>query len=79
MRAKPRPSKWVGRVRVYSFLGRSGGGTSAHLQKIKIGRTIKMDFIKLSGPPMKKEMTLGGNEQLVYESTEIKSLTFPRG
>jgi hypothetical protein len=38
-----------------------------------------MDFIKLLGPPMKKETTLGGNEQLVYESTEIKSLTFPRG
>jgi hypothetical protein len=53
--------------------------TSANLQEIKIGRTMELDLIKILGPPTKKEKTLGGNERLVYESTEIKGLTFPGG
>jgi len=53
--------------------------TSAHILEIKIGRTMELDLIKLLGSPTKKEKTLGGNDRLVYESTEIKSLTFPGG
>jgi len=40
---------------------------------------MELDLIKLLGSPTKKEKTLGGNDRLVYESTEIKSLTFPGG
>jgi hypothetical protein len=53
--------------------------TSAHIQEIKIGRTLELDLIKLLGSPTKKEKNLEGNDRLVYESTEIKSLTFPGG
>ncbi len=53
--------------------------TSAHIQEIKIGRTMELDLIRLLGSPTKKEKTPGGNDRLVYESTEIKSLTFPGG
>jgi hypothetical protein len=38
-----------------------------------------MDLVKLLGPPSKKERLLSGNERLLYESTAIKSLTFPGG
>ncbi len=53
--------------------------TSAHIQEIRIGRTTELDLMKILGSPTKKEKTLGGNARLVYESTEIKSLTFPGG
>jgi hypothetical protein len=70
---------WVGRVRIHSSLLGGVKVTPAHLQEISISRTTELDFIKLLGPPTKKEKTLGENERLVYESTEIKSLTFPGG
>ena len=44
-----------------------------------MGRTTEMELFKLLGPPSKKERLLSGNERLLYESTEIKSLTFPWG
>jgi hypothetical protein len=52
---------------------------SAHTQEIKIGRTMELDPIKRLGPTTKKEKALGGNDRVFYESTEIRSLTFPRG
>jgi hypothetical protein len=52
---------------------------SAKIQEIKLGRTTEMDLFKLLGSPSKKERTLSGNERLLYESTEIKSLTFIGG
>ena len=52
---------------------------SAQIQEIKLGRTTEMDLLKLLGPPSKKERLLTGNERLLYESTEVKSLTFPWG
>jgi hypothetical protein len=53
--------------------------SSAQIQKIKLGRTTEMDLVKLLGPPSKKERLLSGNERLLYESTAVKSLTFPWG
>jgi hypothetical protein len=53
--------------------------SSAQIQKIKLGRTTEMDLVKLLGPPSKKERLLSGNERLLYESTAVKSLTFPGG
>jgi len=53
--------------------------SSAQIQEIKLGRTTEIDLLKLLGPPSKKERTISGNERLLYESTEVRSLTFPWG
>ncbi len=53
--------------------------TSAQVQEIKLGRTTEMDLFKLLGPASKKERIRNGNERLLFETTEIKSLTFPGG
>jgi hypothetical protein len=53
--------------------------SSKQIQEIKLGRTNEMDLLKLLGPPSKKERLLSGNVRLIYESTEVKSLTFPWG
>ena len=44
-----------------------------------MGRTTEMDLFRLLGSPSKKERMLSGNQRLLYESTEIKSLTFIGG
>ena len=53
--------------------------TSAQVQQIKLGRTTETDVLRLLGPASKKERVPNGNERLVYETTEVKSLTFPWG
>jgi len=53
--------------------------TSAQVQEIKLGRTTETDILKLLGPASKKERMLNGEERLIYETTEVKSLTFPGG
>ena len=53
--------------------------TSAQVQEIKLGRTTEADILKLLGPATKKEHVADGKERLIYETTEIKSLTFPGG
>ncbi len=53
--------------------------SSKQIQEIKLGRTTEMDLLKLLGSPSKKERLLSGGERLLYESTEVKSLTFPWG
>ena len=53
--------------------------SSAQIQGIKLGRTTETDLVKLLGPPSKKERMISGHDRLIYESTEVKSLTFPGG
>lgn len=52
---------------------------SGQIEKIKLGRTTEMEVLNLLGPPTKKERVLGGGQRLLYESTDINSLTFPGG
>ena len=40
-------------------------------------RTTETDILKLLGSASKRERMLNGDERLIYETTEIKSLTFP--
>ena len=53
--------------------------TTAQIQEIKLGRTTEMDLVRLLDPPAKKEKDMNGTDRLVYEWTEVKSLTFPGG
>jgi len=53
--------------------------SSGQIENIKLGRTTEMELLTLLGPPTKKERVLGGGQRLLYESTDINSLTFPGG
>ena len=53
--------------------------TSGQIERIKLGRTTEREVLSLLGPPTKIERVLGGGKRLLYESTDINSLTFPGG
>jgi len=64
----------------YTFTSAEGRRvTSAQIQEIKLGRTTGLDLVKLLGSPAKKEKAMNGTDRLVYEWTDIRSLTFPGG
>jgi len=64
----------------YTFSSAEGRRvTSAQIQEIKLGRTTELDLVKLLGSPAKKEKAMNGSDRLVYEWTDIQSLTFPGG
>jgi hypothetical protein len=64
----------------YTFSSAEGNRvTSAQIQEIKLGRTTELGLIRLLGSPSKKEKAMNGTDRLIYEWTNIESLTFPGG
>jgi hypothetical protein len=64
----------------YTFSSAEGNRvTWAQIQEIKLGRTTELDLIRLLGSPTQKEKAMNGTDRLIYEWTDIKSLTFPGG
>ena len=53
--------------------------TPAQIEEIKLGRTTGLEITMLLGPPARVDRLNGNDRRLVYDWTEIKSLTFPGG